>query len=250
LTYAFGNAQSQASVSSMRPPPALARRRPRPRCGSNVTGIISRSRIASSQAKRRNASRPTINDVLADGRVVGRIMKAAAVPVADADRRVGFTRRRSAQDRDNPAIQANLFFGLMLRALASRCLPLAPSDASGQASSPPPGAWPRHFLPVFTADGRSRAPPLAPCRSMIRATGQRCNDYPVDRFRHLEVVAPANVIPASMRKAKCVLAYMPCGPDRAARPCRLLDHLVSTTKQRLPPGRSRIRVWCYPAVAR
>ena len=28
---------------------------------------------------------------------------------------------------------------------------------------------------------------------------------------------PANVIPESMRKAKCALVYMPCGPDRAAR---------------------------------
>src|SRR5262249_28933452 len=31
-----------------------------------------------------------------------------------------------------------------------------------------------------------------------------------------------------MRKAKCALVYMPCGLDRAARPCRLLLHLVGT----------------------
>src|SRR5262249_17365079 len=36
----------------------------------------------------------------------------------------------------------------------------------------------------------------------------------------------------SMRKAKCALVYMPCGPDRAARPYRLLDHLVGAREQR------------------
>jgi len=59
----------------------------------------------------------------------------------------------------------------------------------------------------------------------MRAAGQR-DGCPVARFRHLEVVPARQRRPRVAKDEMRLGLHAACGPDRAARPCRLLDHLV------------------------